>query len=113
MWGLRSIQPDQEIIGETIYCKLVEKQNSRVLACCDKELLGQTLTQGKIHFEVRESFYKGQAVSEEKFRGLLKQASNINLVGEKCVGLALKEGYLNQNDIIKIQGIPHALIFKL
>jgi hypothetical protein len=73
----------------------------------------KTLTEGKIHFEVRESFYKGELTSEEKFKELLTQANNINLVGEKCVNLAVREGYLNEKDIIKIQGVPHALVFKL
>ena len=91
----------------------MQKQNSQVLACCDRELLGKTLAEGQIHFEVKPSFYKGEKVSEQEFKSLLKQADNINLIGEKCVNLALKEGYLNQKDIIKVKGIPHALVFKL
>jgi len=83
------------------------------LACCDEELIGKTLSEGELFFEVKEKFYKGFEVSEEKLAELLKQAENANLVGKKTVGTALKEGLISKNSIRLIQSIPHVQIFKL
>ncbi len=95
-----------------IYAKLIHSSHFTILACCEKELLGKTFNEGKISFQVKESFYKGKLVSEKEFIELLQEANNINLFGEKPVRIAVKEGYLNENDVIKIQGIPHAQIIK-
>ena len=64
-------------------------------------------------FEVKEKFYKEFSVDEEKLAGLLRNAENANLVGEKAVKVALKEGLISKNSIKIIQSIPHVQIFKL
>lgn len=84
-----------------------------MLACCDKELAGKTLVEGKICFEIRESFFKGFEVSEEKLSELLKEAENANLVGKKTINAALRQGLISESSIKFIQKIPHALIFKI
>lgn len=84
-----------------------------MLACCDKELAGKTLIEGEICFEVRESFFKGFKVSEEKLAELLKNAENANIVGKKTINAALKQDLISKSSIKFIQKIPHALIFKI
>lgn len=83
------------------------------MACCDKELVGKTLCDGEITFEVRERFYKGFIVTGKKLSGLLKNSQNINLVGKKAVGVALKQGLITQSSIRLIQDVPHVQIFKI
>lgn len=113
MRGLRRHAPGQEVIGEIIYCKLFQQDSFVVLACADEDLIGKTLEEGKISFKVSERFYKDKKVDARKMKGLLKAANNINLVGEKCVGVALEEGYLKPEDVIRIKGVPHAQVFKV
>jgi hypothetical protein len=84
-----------------------------VLACCDRELRGKTIAQGAIHFEISEEFYGNEKINEKALAELLKQNTNINLVGNKAVGVALREGIISANDIIRICGIPHVQIFKI
>ena len=97
----------------SIYCKITQSDSFTVLACADDDLIGKTLEEGKICFKVSERFYKDKKVSKTELKALLKEANNINLVGEETVGLALEEGYLNEADIIRIKGVPHAQIFKV
>ncbi|KHO54885.1 MAG: DUF424 family protein [Candidatus Diapherotrites archaeon] len=96
-----------------MFAKVHKHSNGEVLACCDKELLGKTLQEGEITFEVRESFYKGFEISEEKLGELLKEAENANLVGEKVVRIALKKGLINEKSIKLIKNVPHVQIYKL
>ena len=99
--------------GKTIFCKIHKKNNLTVLAVCDKELIGKTLSEKEICFTVSEKFYKEKEIHESKLREMLKEFDNINLIGKKSVGIALNEGLVEEKNIIKIKNIPHIQIFKL
>lgn len=84
-----------------------------ILATCDCELLGKVLRDGKIVFEIREDFYKGQKVTVEEALELCKQSTIVNMVGKCIVNKAIKEGLIHPEAILKIKGIPHAQIIKM
>jgi len=96
-----------------LYFKIHGTENNTVLACCDKELIGKAFEEGDFYFEVKETFYKGETIDEEKLIKLLEENSNINLVGNKTIGIAIKQGFLREEDIIKIKNIKHAIILKV
>ncbi len=79
-----------------------------VVAVCDKELIGKRLMQDEIEINVTERFYKGDEVNEAEIVKILSEAANINLLGKKAVDLALKTGIIDKEDILMIQGVPHA-----
>ena len=113
MYRLRRFESLEENIGETLYCKTHETENMRILACCDKELVGKTLKQQDIEIEIKESFYKGEKITVEELEEILGEYGNINLFGNKAVTTALKQGFLRKEDIIKIQGVMHAIILRV
>lgn len=88
-------------------------QNQTVLACCDKNILGKNLKEGKYDVTIDEDFYKGKETSEEEMKKLLKEADSVNLFGEKSIGIALKEGLIKDSQVIKIKGVKHAIILRL
>jgi hypothetical protein len=96
-----------------IFCKVHGQGKEQVLAACDSELLGKTLEQGKIFFEVKESFYKGREVEEAELRKKLREFENINLVGNKAVGIALEEKLVLEENVLGIAGVKHVQIFKI
>ena len=96
-----------------MYSKIHKIQNSTVLACCDKHLVGKVLKEGELELRVRADFYKDKIIDENELDELLGESDNINLLGEKSVTVALKKGFINEGDVIKIKGIPHALVFKI
>ena len=87
--------------------------NVNLLACADKELIGKTFKEKNLEIEVKESFYKGKEVNEKELKVLFKEADNINLLGEKCISAAKKDGIIKDSDIIRINGVPHAQIYKI
>tara|TARA_Y100000310_G_scaffold345299_1_gene463514 strand:- start:9267 stop:9545 length:279 start_codon:yes stop_codon:yes gene_type:complete len=88
-------------------------QNTFILACCDKELIGKTLKDDQREVFIDENFYKGKLIDEPKLAGLLKEAESINLFGKKSVGVAIEKGFISATDIITIDGIEHAIIMKV
>ncbi len=84
-----------------------------VLAVADKELIGKTFKEGKITFTVSTTFYHGESISEEELETLLLEAGNINMFGTHCVKVALRKGVVGEKNIIRIQGEPHAQVYKL
>ncbi len=79
-----------------------------VLAACDSSLLGKRYEEGEFHIEVKREFYLDKYVNEKIFRNALRIATVINLVGENVIEIAIDEGIVDRDNIIRIQGIPHA-----
>lgn len=92
----------------------MHRQNGvTLLACCDEELAGKTLKEKKLEITLKESFYKEKKTSEKELEALLKKADSINLFGKKCVEIAKRKGLIKEADIIKVNGVPHAQIYKI
>ncbi|MEK6970864.1 MAG: DUF424 family protein [archaeon] len=98
---------------KTIVFKHHTNDLGEVLAAADAELIGKTLKEGKITFIVSKTFYSGEEITEDELGVQLLEAGNINLVGEKCVNTAMRKGILGEKNIIRIQGVPHAQVYKL
>ncbi len=85
-----------------------------VIAICDSELIGKYFEEGKFQLDVKESFYKGQEVSEEEIIKLIRRRAvedaTFNIVGEKSVSLAIELGLVAKEGIKRIQNIPFVMI---
>lgn len=96
-----------------MYFKIHESYRD-VIAICDSELIGKTFEEGKLSLEIKESFFKGEKISEEKLIRLMgnmsKEDATFNIVGEKSVNVAIKSGIISNDNVIKVQGIPFVLI---
>lgn len=96
-----------------MFAKIHETGKGKVLACCEKELIGKTIEEGNIFFEVKERFYKQKEVKEEELKEMMKECESVNLLGKKPVSVAEKQGIISKKDIKLIQGIPHIQIYKV
>lgn len=95
---------------KNVWIKHHDHVDGNVLAACDADCLGKTLMDGKINFEIKERFYKGELVTEKELASAMQEATNMNLVGVACTQVAIKEGLLNEKDLKYIQGVPHAIV---
>ena len=96
-----------------IYVKIYRVQGEVLLAACDEELLGKTFREGELKLEVKERFYRGELREVDELEGLLAQATIANLVGKRCVGRAIELGYVDEDRVLYIEGVPHAQMAKL
>jgi len=96
-----------------IYVKIYRTQGEVLLAACDEELLGKTFREGELKLEVKERFYKGELMEEDALEHLLEEATIANLTGERCVSKAIELGYVDENRVLYIEGVPHAQMAKI
>jgi hypothetical protein len=100
-------------IMSQIYMRVSETHEHYVVAMCDKQLLGKTLTEGAIKFKVSEEFYGGKLVDAKTCLGHLAKATIANMVGKKSVQTAINAGLVHEQAICYIEGHPHAQWVKL
>lgn len=93
--------------------KLRKIGNNVLLSICDAEVLGKTLREGKIVFQVTEEFYKGAEVELEEAIAMIENSTIVNMVGKNVVQKAVERGYVHPEAILNIEGVPHAQIVKL
>ncbi len=96
-----------------MYLKIYKNEGNRLVAACDKEVLGKTLKHGNTVVEVSRAFYEGEPVSEEELQKALEEAMTANLFGEKTIKCAIKCGLIDPDSVIMIDGVPHAQIFRV
>ncbi|MFH1637941.1 MAG: DUF424 family protein [Candidatus Woesearchaeota archaeon] len=92
---------------------ILVKFHEKVVAVCDSELVGKTFEEDGKCLEVNEQFYKGEEKSDDEVKDILKDADNVNIVGEKSVKLAIEIGVVSEDGVIRVKGIPHALVFAI
>ncbi|MBI2499457.1 DUF424 family protein [Candidatus Woesearchaeota archaeon] len=86
----------------------VHKGLREVVAICDKELIGKVFSEGKYELKVGEFFYKGKEVSEDEVKEIMLNATNLNIVGERSINIAIKLGLVNEKNVLSIGGVRHA-----
>ncbi|MEA3323924.1 MAG: DUF424 domain-containing protein [Euryarchaeota archaeon] len=79
-----------------------------LVAVCDQELIGQTFSDGTLTLEVSEFFYKGEIVPLPDVRDALEDARIVNIVGKRSIAHALEHGFISEDNIIVVDGVPHA-----
>jgi uncharacterized protein len=91
---------------------ILVKFHEDVVALCDSDLIGKEFEEGDRYLKVSEVFFKGEEISEDDLRKIFKGVDNLNIVGKEVVDFALKEGFINEEDVILIQGVPHVQVYR-
>ena len=96
-----------------MYLKIHRSRRS-VVAVCDSDLLGKKFEEGKKQLDVRENFYKGELLTEDKVVSIMKREkqddSTFYIAGKRSVKLALDNGIIFEGNIGHVAGIPFALM---
>lgn len=95
------------------WCKLFQTKHDLVLALCDKKLLGKVFRKDRLKIKISEKFYGGRIVNKEIAIKLMKKATIGNLFGKEIVKLAEENGFITKENVILIDGIPHAQFIKI
>lgn len=85
-----------------------------IVAICDSDLIGKRFEEGKFQLDVKEDFFKGEEVSEEKIIEIITDMSMedaiFNIIGKNSTNAALKAELITEEGIKEISGIPFALV---
>ena len=98
-----------------MYLKVHETVEGKIVAACDKELVGKVLDDGKYHLDLKasKSFYVGKKATKSDLKNALKDFHSANLVGKNTTDVAVKGGFAQKEDVIYIKEIPHIQIYKI
>lgn len=95
-----------------VYMNLKKVGTNVLLSICDSEILGKTLREGKIVFQVKEDFYRGSRVDVEEAVSMIDNSTIVNMIGKNVVKRAIEKGYVHPEAVLHIEGVPHAQIVK-
>jgi len=95
-------------LGDKFYFKVSEVNGETLLAVCDEDVAGKTFESDNARIAVSRPFYCGELCDEKKFVENMKKATIINLAGSRCVGIAVKNGFVKKHGIIRIGSLEHA-----
>ena len=90
-----------------IRMKVYTQGKETLVAAADADLVGKTFREGKFKIEVGK-FYEGDVVTAESFLAHMKVATIGNFVGKETVEAATHAGYVTEEGILWIAGVPHA-----
>ncbi len=102
-------------ITAKVHTRIVSGFQRSIVALCDTELLGKTFSQGEVVLDLKayRSFYEGSAISEIEAIELLRNAENVNIVGEKAIAAAQKAFGAKKVSVKKIKGVPHLQFYRV
>ena len=90
------------------------KSYRSIVAICDAELLGKRFEEDLFQLDVKESFFKGEQVSEEQaieiMQDMKKEDATFNIIGDKSVEAAIKAKVIKDYNVGEIAGIKFALV---
>ena len=90
------------------YFKVHRHPDEVLISICDEEILGQTFRGEKSRITVTEEFYGGDLVEEGFVLNNIGSFTILNIVGNRIVELALREGLISGARILTIGEVKHA-----
>lgn len=85
----------------------------KIVAACDPELVGKTFSEGDLSMTVDEQFYGGDEVDLDQILEELVGAKTGNFVGEQLITALIEEGLVQEEQVKRIDGIPHSQVYYL
>jgi len=79
-----------------------------LVAVCDADVLGESFADGDLSLTVTEEFYGGDPAGPERIAESLARCTTANLVGHEAVALAIDHGFVDENNVLDIDGTRHA-----
>ncbi|MFA5860215.1 MAG: DUF424 family protein [Candidatus Thermoplasmatota archaeon] len=87
----------------------VHRQGREVLvAVSDAALVGKEFKEGKMRLLILEDFYGTDGADAKDVLLQLSGCTIANLVGVDIVTLAIQHGFVHPDNVLDIQGVPHA-----
>ena len=98
---------------QEIYLKIYRNGRDVLMAVCDCDLLGKKFVEGQLQVEICQEFFGDRKASIEEFERALDGATIANFVGKCAVRHAIRLGYVDENKILVIDGVPCAQMVRM
>ena len=92
--------------------RTAEYKGTILVNICDEELVGRTVTEGKLKVHLSKEFYSGEVVDGGEALRLIRTCSIVNLAGTRSVALAVNNEVGAPEAIREIEEVPFLMIYK-
>ena len=93
--------------------KIISTPEGKILAACDRELVGKTLKEGNLEVFINPEFYFEKEGDEKELESLMKDAIAMNFFGNGVVSFLISKGLVNRENVKRIEGVMHVQIYKI
>jgi hypothetical protein len=92
--------------------RTAEYRGSLLANICDEELIGRTVSEGRLRMHISKDFYSGEVVGKGEALRLIRTCSVVNLAGRRSVSLAIDNEIGAREAVKEIEDIPFLMIYK-
>ena len=92
--------------------RAADYQGSTLVNICDEELIGKTVTEGRLKMHISRDFFYGEIVDGREALRLMKVCSMVNLAGTRTVNLAIANELGAKEAVREIEKVPFLMIYK-
>ncbi len=98
--------------GDGFSVRTADYKGSILVNICDEELMGRTVTEGKLQVSISKEFYFGEIVNKGEALRLIRTCAIVNLAGKRSVSLAVDNNIGAREAIREIEDVPFLMIYK-
>ena len=82
------------------FMKVIEQNNERLVAACDKEVMEMELDSHGVKIKVNPKFYGDDLVTQQELLDVVKHCTSANVIGIKIIELLLKNRMIHEDAIL-------------
>ncbi|MFC6939567.1 DUF424 domain-containing protein [Salinirubellus sp. GCM10025818] len=92
-----------------------ETPEGLLVTVCDADVVGETFENGSVSLTVEADFYAEDAreATAEDVADSLSRALTANLVGTRSVEIAVEHGFVDEGNVLDLDGTRHAQYLRL
>jgi hypothetical protein len=90
-----------------------ETEQGRMVASADTALVGEVYKEDGVRVDVDPEFYGETAADRGDVMKALRGASIANLVGEDAVEAGVDADIVDETNVLRVDGVPHAQMVRL
>ncbi len=98
--------------GRGFSIRTAEYKGTILVNICDEELVGRTVSEGRLQVHLSKEFYSGEVVDAGEALRLIRRCQIINLAGTRSVSLAVDNEVGAPEAIREIEQVPFLMIYK-
>lgn len=95
------------------WCKVFLTKSDLVVAICDEDLIDKEIKTKDLKIKVSKHFYGDRLIDDKLALRMMKKATICNLIGKNIVDFAEKNKFIIKENVIFINGTPHAQFIKI
>ena len=90
-----------------------DTEQGLMIAAADESIVGELFEEGEVRVDVDEEFYGTTTAPREEVIERLRTASIANLVGEDAVEAGIEAEIIEEENVLRVSGVPHAQMVRL